>query len=187
MTVLHCSQKLLKRLRQPTALANAPPADNPLGPWCADIDFIDRQPYVLLMNAATGLMLVLPGKAADLKQLHMMAARQLQGVLEELAIGGPLAQAELDELALPFVYARNGNRSLVASMNQRKYHVWSQFAYNRLTAYEVALGELDYPFTRKDLPTSGRHGGYHTAPDLLRAQLLPSAKILPFASPTGMH
>ena len=184
MTILRCSQKLLKRLRQPPKLPEPPPADNPLGEWCADIDFIDRAPFVVLMNAATGLMLVLPGKVADLKELHTMAARQLAGLLDECGIAGPLAQAELDALLSPFAFARNGNRSLVASMNQRKYHVWSQFACNGLTAFEVASRFLERPFTRKDLPASGRYGGYHTASDLLRQHLLPSAKILPFAVPS---
>lgn len=177
MTTLRCSQKLLKRLRQPTNLPEPPAGDNPLGEWCADIDFIDRQPYALVMNAATGTMLVLPARAADLKELHVMAARQLAGLLEVLGIDGPLAQAELDALAQPFAFARNGNRSLVASMNRRRYEVWAQFAYNRRTAFEAALRELETPFTRKDL---GRD--YHYAADLLRKRLRPSAKILPFAA-----
>lgn len=45
---LRCSQKLLKRLRQPATPPEPPPADNPLGEWCADIDFIDRAPFVLV-------------------------------------------------------------------------------------------------------------------------------------------
>lgn len=186
MTILRCSQKLLKRLRQPPKLPEPPAGDNPLGEWCADIDFIDRQPFVVLMNAATGLVLVLPGKAADLRELHVMAARQLAGVLEECGIHGPLAQAELDALLQPFAFARNGNRSLVASMNQRKYEAWTQFAYNRLTAYEVALRMLETPFSRKDLPGGGRYGFHHT-PDLLRARVMPSAKILPFQVPASRH
>ena len=39
-------------------LPEPPPGDNPLGAWCPDIDFIDRHPYVVLMNAATGTVLV---------------------------------------------------------------------------------------------------------------------------------
>ena len=52
MTVLRCSAKLLKRLRQPAKPPEPAPADNPLGEWYADIDFIHRQPFVLMMNAA---------------------------------------------------------------------------------------------------------------------------------------
>jgi hypothetical protein len=182
VTTLRCSQKLLKRLRQPANLPEPPPADNPLGEWCADIDFIDRIPYALLMNAATGTMLVLPARAADLKELHVMAARQLTGLLEVLGIDGPLAQAELDALAQPFAFARNGNRSLVASMNQRKFQIWAEFAYNQRTAFEAALRELETPFSRKEL---GRD--FHYAADLLRTRLRPSAKILPFALSSAKH
>lgn len=183
MTTLHCSQKLLKRLRlDPRKLPEPPPSDNPLGAWCADIDFIDRQPFVLLMNAATGVLLVAPGKAADLKQLHAKAAAQLDWVLERCGIGGPLARAELDALQQPFAYARNSDRGLVASMNHRKFEAWLQFAHHTNNTYDVAARLLETPFSRKDLPGGGRYG-FHHAPDLLRAKLLPSAKILPFGAP----
>ena len=186
MTVLRCSQKLRKRLRQPAVLPEPAPADNPLGEWCADIDFIDRQPFALLMNAATGLILVLPARAADLRCMHAMAARQLADLFEACGIDGPLAQAEIDALAQPFAYARNGNRSLVASMNQRKYEAWAQFAYGQRNAFEVALRMLETPFSRKDLPEGGRHG-FHYAADLLRRHLRPSAKILPFTTSSTRH
>ncbi len=182
MTALHCSQKLLKRLRQPAKLPEPPASDNPLGAWYADIDFIDRNPYVVLMNAATGTVLVLPGLVADLKQLHVMAARQLAGLLEVCVIDGPLAQAELDALSQPFVFAHNSNRSLVASMNQRKYEVWSLIAHNGLNAFEVVVRELGTPFSRKDL---GRD--FHFAADLLRQRLRPAAKILPFRVSSMAH
>ncbi|GGK12633.1 DUF6933 domain-containing protein [Luteimonas terricola] len=182
MTVLHCSQKLLKRLRQPATLPEPPAAGNPLGPWHADIDFIDRSPFVVLINAATGTSLVLPARAADLKQLHAMSAEQLGGLLEACGIDGPLAQAELDALAHPFVFSRNSNRSMAASMNQRKYEIWTQFAYHRLTAFEAALRTLETPFRRKDLGPD-----YHFAAELLRRHLRPAAKILAFLPPQSRH
>lgn len=182
MTVIRCSAKLLKRLRQPAKPPEPAPHDNPLGEWCADIDFIDRQPFVLLMNAATGLVLVLPGHAEFLRQLHLCAAQQLVPLLDACGMDGPLAEAEVDAWQQPAAYARNSNRSLVGSMNQRKYEAWTQFAYHRLPAFEVALRMLETPFTRKDL---GRD--YHLAPDLLRARLLPSAKILPFRASSTRH
>jgi hypothetical protein len=182
VTVIRCSQKLLKRLRLSPAPPEPEPQDNPLGEWCADIDFIDRQPFVLLMNAATGTVLVVPTCAADLKQLHNMAAQQLRFLFAACGIDGALAQAELDAWRLPPAFARNGNRSLVSSMNQRKYEAWSQFAHNRLTAFEVALRMLETPFSRKDL---GRD--FHFAADMLRARLLPSAKIIPLPAARVMH
>lgn len=187
MTVLRCSQKLLKRLRlDPRKLPEPPPSGNPLGEWCADVDFIDRQPFVVLMNAATGLVLVTSGKAADLKVLHLQAADQLDWILARCGIEGPLAQAEMDALRTPFAFARNSNRSLVASMNLLKYEAWLQFAHHSMNTYEVAARLLDRQFSRKDLPASDRYG-FHHAPDLLRKHLLPSAKILPLVLPTTRH
>lgn len=182
MTILHCSQKLLKRLKQPAKPPEPMPQSNPLGEWYADIDFIDRQPFVLLMNGATGLALVLPGHAEFLKRLHACAAEQLAPLLEACGIRGPLAEAEVDAWQQPATYGHNSNRSMVASMNQRRYEAWTQFAYNRLPAFEVALRMLDTPFKRKDL---GRD--YHFARDLVRLRLLPSAKILPLRANNARH
>lgn len=182
MTVLHCSRKLLKRLRQPASLPAPAPSTNPLGEWYADIDFVDRQPFVLMMNAATGLVLVLPGHAEYLKRLHLCAGEQLALLLQACGIEGPLAGAEIDAWQQPATYARTSDRSMVASISQRKMDAWAQFAYNGCSAFEVALRMLDTPFTRKDL---GRD--YHRSPDLVRARLLPSAKILPFRAAGARH
>jgi len=182
LITVHSSQKLLKRLRVPSAPAEPASSDNPLGEWCADIDFIDRQPFVLLMNAATGAVLVVPGRAADLKRLHEMAAGQLRLLFTACGIGGALAEGELDAWRLPPTFARNGNRSLVSSMNQRKYEAWLQFAHGRMTAFEVALRMLETPFSRKDL---GRN--FHFAADLLRTILMPSAKIIPLHTAHDLH
>lgn len=92
MTLVYCSQKLMQRLRLPPAPVEPASSDNPLGEWCADIDFIDRQPFVLLMNAATGTVLIVPGRAADLKRLHEMAAEQLRFLFAACGIGGALAE-----------------------------------------------------------------------------------------------
>lgn len=182
MTILHCSQKLLKRLRQPANLPAPAPSTNPLGEWYADIDFIDRQPFVVVMNAATGLVLVLPGHAEFLKRLHLCAGEQLAALLQACGIEGPLAHAELDAWQQPATYARTRDRSMVASINRRKADAWMHFAYGGRSAFEVALWMLDTPFSRKDLGKD-----FHRASDLLRARLLPSAKILPFRVSSARH
>lgn len=55
MTVLRCTSKLLKRLKQSAKPVEPAPQDNPLGEWYADIDFWRRQPFVVMLNAATGV------------------------------------------------------------------------------------------------------------------------------------
>src|SRR3546814_19832634 len=91
-----------------------------------------------------------------------------------------LAEAELDALREPFAFARNGNRSLVASMDQRRPEAWTSFAYNRLTAFDVALRLLETPFSRT-VPARG----FHLAPNLLTARPLPRPHHDPSESHSG--
>ena len=77
--------------------------------------------------------------------------------------------------------ARHSYGKLVAFLSRRTHDVAA--AQDALSAaFEAALRELDTPFSRKDLPGGG-YMGFHHAPDLLRARLLPTAKILPFSAP----
>ena len=76
MTVLRCTAKLLKRLKQPAKPAEPAPQANPLGEWYADVDFWHRKPFVVMINAATGIVLVLHGNAAGLRVLlHPASSR----------------------------------------------------------------------------------------------------------------
>jgi len=79
---IHGAHSRRVRLRQPARLPepDAPP-DNPLGGWYADIDFLDREPFVVLLNAGTGAGMVLPGRAADLRALHVRARDQFRKLL----------------------------------------------------------------------------------------------------------
>lgn len=176
MIPLHCSARLLKRMRQPASPQVSPPAENPLGEWCADIDFIDREPYAVLMNAATGMILVLPARAADLRRLHVLAAEQAAALFRIRGLDCALAQAETAALAQPFTILPNRNRSLVSSMNQRKFEIRCHMAEDRKDAFQVAQRMLEILFSRKELAK-----GLHFPLDLLRARLQPSATILPFA------
>lgn len=173
MTIVRCSQKLLKRLRVKPGKDEPPASDNPLGEWCADIEFLDREPFVVLMNAATGAVLLLPGRAADLKRLHTRAADQLALLFDACGINNRLALAELEAWQLPPMFTRNSNRSLISSMNLRKYESWLHLASGEKSLFEVALRNLEVPFSRKDL---GRD--FHFAADLLRKHLLPSATVV---------
>lgn len=175
MTVLRCSAKLLKRLRQPASPPEPPPADNPLGEWCADVAFIGRRPFALMMNAATGMILVLPATAADLRQLHVLASEQAAALFRACGIDTPGAQAEVVALGQPFAFTKNSNRSLVTSLNLRKFEAWLHLVEDGKSNFEVARHLLEVPFSRKDLAR-----GHHFARDLLRLRLQPMAKILAF-------
>lgn len=137
MTVLRCTAKLLKRLKQPAKPPDPPPQDNPLGEWYADIDFWRRQPFVVMLNAATGAVLVLPGNAAGLRRLHEQALLQFASICEHLHLAGASVGGELDGFHAGFAVAPTRDRSLLGSLNERKFAVWLGLEHND-TALSVA-------------------------------------------------
>lgn len=183
MTVLRCTAKLLKRLKQPAKPPEPAPQSNPLGEWYADIDFWNRKPFVLMLNGATGAMLLLNGNADGLRVLHERAQLQFGSMCGHLGIDGPLLDAELDGLAAGFTFAATRDRSLLASMNQRKEAAWNRFEYGENSLVEAALMEWGGLFKHPALGRDERHNmDYHRPLDLIRQRLLPAATILPFTS-----
>lgn len=63
----------------------------------ADIDFIDCEPFVVILNATTGAGLALPGRAAELRRLHVHACDQPMRLFTHYGIGGALSDTELLE------------------------------------------------------------------------------------------
>lgn len=187
MIVLRCTAKLLKRLRQPAKLAEPEPQANPLGEWYADIDFIDREPFVLLLNAATGAGLVLPGCANELRQLHVLAAQQLALVLRHYGIDpmAPGAAAEVAAWQAGLVFGKTRDRSVLGSMNQFKDMAWAHFAYHDRSLPEAALRQWEGLYRHPSFAPPGRKYGYgdwQRPLDLVRRRLAPSAEIIPFRS-----
>lgn len=177
MIVLRCTAKLLKRLRQPAKLPEPLPSANPLGEWYADIDFIDREPFVLLLNAATGATLVLPGRAADLRNLHIHAGQQLFKLFMhyDIDLNTSLAGAELRAWDAPLTYANTRDRSLLGSLNRLKFEAWDHFAHSNRSLPEAAARQWDGLFRHPSLAPPGRRYGYDAWQrplELVRARLL---------------
>lgn len=176
MTVLRCTAKLLKRLRQPAKLHEPPAPSNPLGEWYADIDFIDREPFVLLLNAATGAGLVLPGRAEALRAMHIHAAQQLAPVFRHYGIDpsrGPAA-AEMDAWSSFPALANTRDRSLLGSMNNFKASAWDHFAYVNRSLPEAASRQWEGLFRHPSFARSGRAYSFmdwQKPLDLVRARL----------------
>lgn len=174
MTVLRCTAKLLKRLRQPAKLPEPPPADNPLGEWYADVDSIDREPFVLLLNAATGAALVLPGRVADLRDLHVHAGQQLFKLFAHYGfdLDAPRVGAELRAWDAPPTYANTRDRSLLGSMNRFKDEAWHHFAQINRSLPEAAARQWDGLFKHPALGRNKRFSmEYHRPLDLVQARL----------------
>lgn len=181
MTVLRCTAKLLKRLRQPAKLMEPPPQANPLGEWYADLDVWDRRPFVVMLNAATGATLVLNGNAAGLRVLHERALLQFGSLCEHFGIRGPRVDAELDGFAAGFAFGKTQDRSLLASLNQRKYGAWMGFEHNDYSLVDVARLDWDGLFKHPALGRCERYNmEYHRPLDLLRQRFLPAANVIAF-------
>ncbi len=181
MTVLRCTAKLLKRLKQVTKPTEPAPQTNPLGEWYADIDFWRRQPFVVMLNAATGAVLVLPGNAEGLRRLHERALLQFAAICEHVGLCGAGVDAELHGFDAGFAFAATRDRSLLASLNQRKFGFWLALEHGDRSMPEVAAQEWDGLFKHPALGRDTRYNmDYHRPLDLLRQRLLPAARIIPF-------
>lgn len=181
MTVLRCTAKLLKRLKQPAKPPEPVPEANPLGEWYADIDVWRRQPFVVLLNAATGALLALRGNAANLRVLHERALLQFAAIAEHHGLRGAGVDAELHGFDAGFAYASTRDRSLVSSLNQRKFELWMMLEHSDRSLPEAAARDWDGLFKHPALGRNTRHAmEYHRPLDLLRQRLLPAAQILPF-------
>lgn len=181
MTVLRCTAKLLKRLKQP---AKPPERDvhyNPLGEWYADIEFWHRQPFVVFLNAVTGAVLVLPGSAADLRALHGNALLQFAAICKYFRLRGPGVDAELAGFDAGLSFANTRDRSLLASLNQRRSGVWMDMEHSDRTLSEAAAKEWEGLFRHPALGRNTRYNmDYYVPLDLVRERLMPAARVIPF-------
>lgn len=164
--LIRATARLRKRLRQPARPPEpaAPPA-NPLGEWYADVDFLDREPFVVLLNAATGAGMVLPGRAADLRMLHVHARDQFRKLLLHYGFDpdSPLCAAELSAWDEAPTYAATADRSLLASMNRCKDDAWYHFAYVNRPLPEAAARQWEGLFTHPSFVQEGRSRQHHSA------------------------
>ena len=181
MTVLRCTAKLLKRLKQPAKPPEPELQGNPLGEWYADLDFWNRKPYVILLNGATGATLTLNGNAHGLRVLHERALVQFASLCEHFGIDSPLVDAELGGFHDGFTFASTRDRSLLASLNGRKDSAWMGFEHQDFSLVDAAIREWYGFYKHPSLKTGGRYKtDWHRPLDLLRERLTPGALILPF-------
>ncbi len=181
MTVLRCTAKLLKRLKQPAKPREPAPESNPLGEWYADIDFWNRQPFVVMLNVATGAVLVLPGDASGLRRLNEKALLQFAAISEHYGVRGAGVDAELHGFDAGFAFAATRDRSLLSSLNQRKLGVWLGLEHHDVPMLENASLEWEGLYKHASLGRNTHHNtDYHRPLDLLRQHLLAAAQILPF-------
>jgi hypothetical protein len=172
VTVLRCTAKLFQRLKQPAKPAEPEPQGNPLGEWYADLDVWRRQPFVVMLNAATGAVLALPGDAAGLRRLHERALLQFAALCEHHGLRGEGVDAELRGFDGGFACARTRDRSLLGSLNERKVGLWMVLEHTAQSLPEAAAQDWDGLFKHPALGRNARHGmDYHRPLDLVRERL----------------
>lgn len=178
MIILRCTATLLKRLHQPARPPEPPPSGNPLGEWYACIDHIDRQPFVVMLNAATGAGMVLPGRASDLRALHLHAGEQMLKLFQHFGFdtGHPNVAAELAAWQGPPQYARTLDRSLLGTLNRVTFEAWHHFAHFNRSLPEAAARQWLGLFTHPALPRHPRIRSNTWRPiELVQARLFPEA------------
>ena len=183
--LIRAPARLRKRLRQPAKPPEpATPPGNPLGEWYADIDFLDREPFVVLLNAATGAGMVLPGRAADLRMLHVHARDQFRKLLLHYGFDpeGPLCAPELSAWDEAPTYAATRDRSLLGSMNGFKDNAWYHFAYVNRSLPDAAARQWEGFFRHPSTARAGKRYDYtawQRPLDLVAARLLPAGLVMP--------
>jgi len=176
MIHVRATAKLLKRLRLPAKLPEPEGASsNPLGEWYADIDFIDREPFVLLLNAATGVGMVVPGRAAELRRLHEHAHDQIGKLFRHFGLSGPLVDAEIAAWSAAPTYARTRDRSLLGSMRTFRDDAWRHFAYENRSLPDAAARQWEGFFRHPSLVDArfspNHHRNWHRPLELACARL----------------
>jgi hypothetical protein len=175
MTVLRCTAKLLKRLKQPGKLSWPSPQINPLGEWYAAIDFWRRQPFAMMLNCSTGATLVLTADASGLRLLQERALLQFAFLSEHYGLRGPGVDAELHGFHAGFTFAATRDRSLLSSINQRKSGVWNEQEQADHSLANSAAAEWLGLFKHQSLSRDERfNSDYHRPLDLLRQHLMTS-------------
>src|SRR5690606_18082623 len=142
----------------------------------------DREPFVLLLNAATGAGMVLPGRAADLRSLHVHAGQQFSKLLLHYGFdpGSPLCAAELAGWNAAPVFAATADRSLLGSMNGFKDDAWHHFAYTNRSLPEAAARQWEGLFRHPSLARAGKRYDYtawQRPLELVAARLLPAGLV----------
>lgn len=183
MTVLRCTARLLKRMKQPARPPEPAPQGNPLGEWYADIDHWHREPFAVMLNGATGAVLVLDGSAAGLRILHERALLQFASLCERFGLRGPLVDAELQGFDAGFAPGPTRDRSLLSSLNERKHGAWMAFEHQGASPVENAAREWQGLFRHPALGKDPRDNSvYHSPLDLLRGRLMPAGAVVLTAS-----
>ena len=181
MTVLRCTATLLKRMSYPPKPDEPEPHRNPLGEWYADLLVWKRHPNVVLLNGATGVVMVLPGLAADLVWLSSHAQLHFEVLCNQFDLRGKGVEAEIRGFKGGFQCGATRDRSLLGSLKERKLEVTAAFDHGIKDKFEISATcweGLFRPSLYSVNPPSGPHD-YKQPLALARQRLMPGAPLSP--------
>jgi hypothetical protein len=131
-----------------------------LGEWYADIEWWRSMPVIIMLNAETGVTLVLPGNVRNFRELEEIAEFQFLALCKVCGIESPLAQEEARHLKKGFMCATTRSRSLVGSLQQRKFELLLGLEDADCTIFEMAQSF----WTGLFLPPGGAKGLHYRRP-----------------------
>lgn len=158
MVTLRCTQKLLRRIKDPAPLSPTPPTTK-LGDWYLNILFIRPQHLLLCTSERTLLPVLLP--ARDLSTLVPRLRQALSEVLAALEIPGPMITAELHEME-SCTFGPTASRQVLGVMNDFAH----MLAWRCATGREAPL--LEMALKLAESPCSPLH---HKSPDRATGQV----------------
>jgi hypothetical protein len=180
MTVLRCTPRLLKRLHKPAKPPEPEPQSNPLGEWYGDFDFLQKHPFVVFLNPATGAVMLLPARFHQMNRLHEFLLTAFAALCMQYELTGPGLNAELRGFNAGFACATAHDRDVLDALDRSKEACFMQIALG-LNSMDVAASEWHGVFNPPELGRDESHWLDHPKPiDLLRRHLGPVADVLPF-------
>ncbi|MCL5291463.1 MAG: hypothetical protein M1548_02905 [Actinobacteria bacterium] len=112
MVALRCTKKLLSRIGLPSTVTE--PSTTVLGDWFANLIYVGRQRFILLVSERSRLPVLLPGR--DVKNLANNLPEALSRVLLGLGISPFIVKGEVGEMH-EAVIAKTNNRSVLGTLN----------------------------------------------------------------------
>ena len=123
MQLIRCTKKIQKEMGLKAAdLAIYEPDVSPLGPWHANLIYVERRKCVLFTNDKTLFNFLVPDVArSHLRELDKLFRGWLECILSEEGFDSELKEKTLSEYQ-EIGYADSSSKSVLGSMNDLAFH-----------------------------------------------------------------
>lgn len=123
MQLIRCTGKLQKEMGlKASDLSNAEPSDSCLGPWHANLIYIDRRKCVLFVNDRTLFNFIVPDVSRpQIRNLANMFRENLQAVVASEGFS-PAVQLAIRAEYREVAFAKSSSKSVLGSMNDLAFH-----------------------------------------------------------------